>query len=406
VAALRLGLAATLDGQRALEALRVPPILAPDLPVRRQQFQLGVMAASAAVNQAERDAVYAVTRMYFTVLFAREQERVARGVVESLSATREAARESLEAGDRDVTASDVQRTTVYQRLAETKQTQAAQGVKRALAGLKEAIGLDQNVTLDIPEAPLRDPEMQPNREEVIAAALARRGDLMEAGLLAQVTCLEIDAQASNHHKRKMETFASGTDIHARSVPDAVRNNEYRPGAVPPDMPTLLVGSMPERVERARSLSNRAKAVYETARNLVALEAADAYLRWEEATKEAGQAKEAVEAGDKLASDLKKDFIARLKVRVEDVISAGVLAAQAHSQYNEYLHHKILALADLDRITLGCFQVGLIDLADPGPIQKQAPERKEKKSNLEENKKDEEEKDAPRLPAPRRMDLEK
>jgi outer membrane protein TolC len=399
VAALRLSLTATADGKRALDELHVPLVLAPELPLRRQQFDLGVQAASAALGHAERDAVYAVQRTYFSVLFAREQEQVTRNVVESLSTTQEAAKESLEAGDRDVTTADVQRTTVYLRLAQTKQTQAAEGRKRAVAALKEAIGHDQCVALEILEVPLRDPEAQPNREEVGAIALARRGDLIEAGILAQVSCLEIDAQASSHLKRKMETFAAGTDIHARQVPDAVRNNDYRPGAVPPEMPTLLVGTMPERVERARSLSERAKAVYHTARNLVALEAEDAFLRWEEAAQEARQARQGADAADKLAADLKKDFTARLKVKVEDVIGAGVLSAQARSQYNEYVYRKILALADLERVTEGGFQASLCELAQP-----LSSREKEKKPEKTEQKKKDEEKDTPELFRPRRLDV--
>src|SRR5262249_30909685 len=88
------------DSQRALEPLRVPLILAPDLPTRRQQAALGVVAAAGGVDQAEREAAYAVTRTYFTVLFAREQERVTRSVVDRLSATREAAQGMLKGGAR------------------------------------------------------------------------------------------------------------------------------------------------------------------------------------------------------------------------------------------------------------------------------------------------------------------
>ena len=188
------------------------------------------------------------------------------------------------------------------------------------------------------------------------------------------------------------------------MPDAVRNNEYRPGAVPPDMPTLLVGTMPERVERARSLSKRAKAVYETARNLVAMEAEDAFLRWQESADEARQAKEAAEAGDKLAADLKKDFAARLKVRVEDVISAEVLAAQARSQYNEYVYRKILALADLERVTAGGFQGGLVELAAPALKREQERQKEGKGAEKkdEDKEKEGEKKDGTELPVPRRV----
>lgn len=359
VAAQRATLAAAEDGKRALEALRTSPALAPDLPVRRRQAGLGVAAAAAGLDQAECEAVYAVARTYFTVLYAREQERVADGVIQRLTATRDAARRALESGARDVTSTDVERASVYLRLAETRRLQAAQGVKRALAALREAIGLGPEVALTVPSGRLPEPNVRPVRDDIVAAALARRGDLVQAGLLAQVTCLEVEAQATSVHKR-MPTFAAGADVHGRPVPQEVHNAEYRPGAVPPEMPALLAGSRPERMKHAQSLSARAEAVLETTRNLVTLEAEDAFLRWEETSGQARLAREAADSGDKLANDLSKDFTAGLKVRVEDVLSARVLASQARSQYNEFLYRQVLALVDLERVTSGGFRAGLAE----------------------------------------------
>jgi outer membrane protein TolC len=345
--------------------------LVPELPSRRQQFGLGVLSAAAGLDQAERETVYAVTRTYFTVLYAREQQEVARGVVERLAATREAAQQALEAGARDVTSAEVNRTSVYLRLAQTRQTQAAQGVKRALVALREAIGLEPGVALDVPSGPLPEPEVTPSRDEIVRAALARRGELAQAGIFAQIACLEVEAQASNAHKRKMETFASGTDIHALQIPEGIHNSEYKPGAVPPEMPALLVGSRPERVQHARSLSSRAEAVVEATRKLIALEAEDAFLRWEDESQEANQAREAANAGEKLADELRKDFTSGQKVRVEDVVTAQVLASQARSQYNEFLYRQILALADLERVTAGGFCAGLVELAGRAQTGKKA-----------------------------------
>jgi len=194
---------------------------------------------------------------------------------------------------------------------------------------------------------------------VVSAALARRGELVQAGIFAQVACLEVEAQGTSIHPR-MQTFAAGSDVHAALVPQAVRNTDYRPGAVPPEMPSLLVGSRLGRVKHAQDLSARAEAVLDATRKLVALEAADAFLRWEEAEQQARQARKAAEVGDKLADDLSKDFRAGLKVRVEEVASARVLAAEARSQYQEYLYRQIIALADLERVTAGGFRAGLVE----------------------------------------------
>jgi outer membrane protein TolC len=357
IAVQRASLAAAEDGSRSVENLKVPVILSPELPVRRRQACLGVTAAAAGLDQVERETVYAVTRTYVTVLYAREQERVARGIVDRLTTTRNAAKQQLDAGARDVSASDVNRASVYIRLAQAKNTQASQGVRRALAALKEAIGLSQDDVLDVPTDRLAEPKARPNREEIMAAALARRGEIIRTSIFEQVACLEVEAQASNHHKR-VETFAAGSDIHSVIVPEGSHNTEYRPGGVPPEMPTLLAGERPDRVQHAQDLHTRAAAALEATRNLIGLEAQDAFIRWQEASREARETREAADTADKLAEDVNKDFTSGLKVKVEDVVNARVLASTARSQYNEYLYREILALIDLERISAGAFSAGL------------------------------------------------
>jgi hypothetical protein len=367
IAAQQATLTASVNGREALEKLRFPACLDPEIPIRRRQAALGVTADAAGLEQDERDAAYAVARTYFTVLYAREQETIAHGVVERLHATRDAAQRGLDAGAADLTSADVGRATVYQRLAETKLAQATAGVKRALAALREAIGLEPECVLDVPPGRLPEPDVRPNHDEVVASALARRGELVQAGIFAQVVCLEVEAQGTSV-LQKMQTFAAGTDIHARQVPQGVHNSEYRPGAVAPEMPGLLVGNRSERMEHCRVLYARAGAVAATARNLIALEAEDAYLRWEEASQEVSAARAAADAGDKLASDENRDFIAGLKVKVDEVITSQVLAAQARSQYNEFLYQQVLALADLERVTAGGFCAGLVNPSGPRVVE--------------------------------------
>lgn len=365
VTAERASLAAAEDGRRALENLHVPTIIVRELPVRRQQACLGVTAAAAGLDRAGRDTIYAVTRTYFTVLYARQQEQVARGVVERLSTVNQMAARMLKGGAREVTSTDVDRTSVYTDLADVKRIQATKGVERALAALKEAIGLDPCCTLQVTGDRLPEPTARPNRQEILCWALARRGDLAQANIFAELTSLEIEAQSTslNH---KMETFAQGGDIHSSQVPQGIANSEYRPGAIPPEMPTTLVGSCSERVAHAQSLNGRAVAVADKVRRLIALEAENAYLQWDEATEQAATALRATTVAEKMADDLRKDFVGGQKVKVDDVMAAQVLAAQARSQYNEYLYHQILALADLQRVTAGAFCPGLAGMPQPPP----------------------------------------
>lgn len=364
--AQRSSLAASEDGRRALLALHVPTVLVPELPIRRAQADLGVNASAAALLQVEYESFYAVVRCYFTVLYAREQERVAHNIVERLTAVGDAAKQMLDGGARDVTTSDVDKLSIYLDLAETRRIQAANGVERALAALKEAVGLDGACRINIPDGKLPEPNARPSREIVVALALDRRPELIQANCLVELTCLEIDAQRSKTN-RKVETFAVGGDLHSRPVSQEVREGSYRPGAIAPEMPAMLVGCQLERVIHARALNARAIAACDKARNLIILETEDAFLRWEEASQKIVRVRRAFTSGDRLADNLGKDFAAAQKIKVEEVINAQVLAAQARSQYLEFLHQQILALADLERATAGGFSAGLVATVQlPGP----------------------------------------
>jgi outer membrane protein TolC len=373
IAAARASLAAAEDGSRAVETLRVPTLLDRELPTRRRQAALGVTAAAAGLDQTRYDVAYGVTRTYLTVLYAREQDRVAKGVVDKLNAIYGVAKKQLDAGSKDVTSNDVSRTLTYLRLAEARRVQATSGEKRALAALQEAVGRGPDCRIEVRAGRLPRPELVPVREAAVCAALARRGDLTQANVFVEITRLEVEAQGTSH-SLKMETFAAGGDIHARQVPQDIRNTEYRPGAIPPEMPTLLAGSKTERMQRAGDFSARAEAVAAEARNLIALEAEDAFLRWEEASGEAAKAREAAETAEQLAEDLRKDFTTGQKVKLDEVLTAQVLAGQARSQYNEYLYRQLLALADLERATAGGFCANLVELlAAPPPPEKKPGE---------------------------------
>jgi outer membrane protein TolC len=370
VVAARASLAAAEDGKQALDALHVPTFLDRELPVRRRQADLGVAAAQAELARSEREAAYGATHSYFTVLYARQQERVARRVVGRLTTLLDSVQQALDAGDKEVTSADLNRTKTYRNLAEARRIEAEEGARRALAALREAVGFEPCDAVDVPSDPLPEPDARPCRDDIVAAALAYRGELAQTALFGEAVRLEVDAQRTSLLKR-VDTFAAGSDIHAGEVPPAVRDNEYRPGAVPPEMPAQLAGGRGGRVRHADSLAARAEAAAAANRGLIALEADDAFLRWEQASRQAAAAHIAADSGDLLADDLEAGFRARHKVRVEDVINALALAAQARSQYQEYLYGEILALADLERVTGGAFHAGLeharvAEAAKPAP----------------------------------------
>lgn len=364
IAAQRASLAAAETNRRALENVKVPAFIVRELPFRREQATLGVTVASAKLEQVERETTYSVTRLYYTVIYAREQKKVTDDVVEHLKATLETAKALVKGGSKDVTTSTVDKITVYQRLAETRQADAARGIERATAALREAIGLDPCCCLRVPEDTLPEPKLQICRDEIVDLAIARRGELTQAITFSEVTRLEEKAQGTKFFRPTSTTFSSVSDIHASSIPGASFDRNYRPGAVSPEMPTMLVGSRHYRMERARDFYARSADVIDKTRNLVALEAEDAYLEWEEASRKVPQTQEAAEKGRKLAEDTSNDFKAQQKVKAEDVLANEVLAAQARAQHNEARHQLVLALAALERVTAGGFCAGLAGPARP------------------------------------------
>jgi outer membrane protein TolC len=337
-----------------LESLRIPTLIARDLPIRRQQAMLGVSIASAALEQAEYDTVYAVERTYYSVVYARDQAQVARKLVEKLEALRKDVQVRIDAGTTTVDKNDVTSLTVYIRLAQTRLIQAEEGANRALAALKEAIGITNPCCgLDLTTGALPDPRWQICCDDIVSWALARRGELAQTSLLAEITCLEVDAQSTTHRVRK-ETFAAGADIHSKLVPPGEANGDYRPAAIPPEMPTLLAGCKSQRMERARALSARAAAVADKTRNLIALEAEDAYLKWVEASRKVVAAREAAQSADELSSRRGQAWRESGKGSIKELNETEVLAAQARSQYNEALFQQVIALAALERVTAGGF----------------------------------------------------
>jgi outer membrane protein len=357
LAARRASLAAAQEGYRGAEGLCVPVFLARDLPIRRKQARLGVMIAQASLTQAEWETVYAVTRTYFGVIYARQQLKVVDDLVNSLRFYQERVRDMVSKGEsKELTTSTVDKITIYLGLADSRKDEALRGIERADAALREAMGLAPELTIRVADQTLPVPKVTVNREEIVALALGRRAELVQVATAAEVAELEVQAQGKTL-RPVASTFASGADIHSHPVPQGISNHEYRPGATGLEMPPTLAGKRSSRVEHARDLSARAAAVVDKTRNLIALEARDIYYKWEEGSRKVPQTESAKDAGGRLAKNTREDFRAGQRVKVEDILTNEALAAQAAGSYNEALYELVVAVADLQRVTAGGFDAG-------------------------------------------------
>lgn len=368
LAAARASLASAETSFKALSSMHASPLVpgGRELPIRRQQASLGVCIAQAALVQAEYDAAYAVRRTYLAAQYANAQLAVTQDLITRLKKYNDAVEAVLD--DKEARVKDrsaAGRIAIYYRLARSKNEEAKAGVERARAALREAMGAGPEVCFQISgEDWFRvTAKGQPAwigvdvcKGDIVSLALARRGEVGQTTNLSDVHRLEVDAQGKTCLIPTVRTFAAGSDIHSRPVPTGFDDGSaiYRPGALAPEMPTLLVGPKCDRQERAQNLTDRAGAVADKTSNLIALEAEDAYWRWSESRAKTADAYKAAEAALVLLDpELEKAFDTK-----EDAVKNLVFAAQGRATYNEALYQYLVSLATLERVTAGGFTSGL------------------------------------------------
>lgn len=362
VVAARASLAAAQANKRGVDGLVLAGLIARDLPIRRHQAALGVDIAAAGVLQAEWDARYAITRTYFAAVYARLQTGVVREAIGELKKEQKKAEkfwkdqkkldeETLEKLKAKVEDRDLDRFSMNLRLLEVREVESTVGEEKALAALREAMGVGPECVspadLDLPGTTLAL-----DRCQLVALGLARRGEIAQTVSALQLTSLEIDAQGKTFMPTA-RTFAAASDVHSRPIPQGIINSEYRPGAIGIEMPTLLVGHRHDRMERARDLHVRAGAVAEKTQQLIALEIEALYHKWQEADRQARLLEDAKKNADTLAKQVAEGFELRA-VKGEEVTRTAVERFQVHAQVNEARFIAVLGLAGLERATAGGF----------------------------------------------------
>jgi outer membrane protein TolC len=366
LAAYRASLAAAETSLNHINQVHIPTCLKPDLPARRCQAALGVGIAQATLDRAERDTVHAVTRAYLGILYARAQQAAANATLTVLKARKEEAQKLLTDRARvDVTARSITSVEVALLLAQTVHDEAGDGLERGRAALREAMGVGPDYCLEVPETPLPNPPaLDLCRGDIVALALARRSEIVTAGKAAELVALEVNAQCALR-RFKTSTFAASADIHADPLPVILTGPGEQPlRAVGIEMPVTLNGSRCFRVERMQLSSARADAVVEKTRNLIVLDAEDAYLKWKESERRRVSMRDAADLADRMADEARAitlridDPKTPPAVKYDEALTAIAVAGQLRIQALDGLFKYDLALANLERATNGGFCAGL------------------------------------------------
>lgn len=358
--AARASLAAAQSGQRGLNEIPFGGrLIARDLPIRRQQAAHGVAAQCANLAQVECDTRAAVSRLFFAVIYAREQRKVTDQIVSRLKAV-VANGETLlgkEGAPVDLTPFSVSKAKSGVAIALTKQDEAIRGLALATAALREAMGLEESLTFQVAEGNLPEPVLGVQKDLIVSLAVSRRGEISMANSAICISTLEIQAQAKTRMV-KLPTAAAGGDMHARPIPTGSFGDEYKPGAIGIDFPTLFAGPRSERVQRATDLAGRSGSVADKARNLLALEAEGAFLRWEETLSKIKTLKPAAADAEAIAKKAQSALETGVIQSYRDVLELQVLASQIQAQLNEAHYQHAVALTELERVTAGGFPAGI------------------------------------------------
>jgi outer membrane protein TolC len=362
VAAAQASLAAAQARYNAICHLNHSPVvlLERDLKIRLEQACMGVRVAEAALTQAQAEAIYDVTRNYLSVLYTRQQLRMLEEIGASLGEVREAikadAKQKLITQWRDTY---VDKLDSYVNLLEARKAEAREGEARALAAVREAMGMAGDCQIDIAGDRMPDLSVCANCKELVALALSRRGEIVQAELGAEVSIREVDAQRTSYLLSK-KTFASASDIHAKIIPGGEANEQYRPGALAPEMPVFMVGCRKDRVEQAHALADRACSVAEKIRELITLEAENSFVKLRGDLEQMQYLRKAAALADIDRKTL-KDRVTNQDLKMESLepaFDAGLLWTQLRGSGNEAQYHYLLDLAALERITAGGFETGL------------------------------------------------
>ena len=367
-------LKAAVDRADAVANLRTPTCLAPDLPVRRKQSSLGVTIAQAGLMEAEIETVYGVTYSYLAGLYAAQQVRMAneqiRPRLEALVTLVSDA--AILKARRDVVLREhLNLVQAYLQTLQGREQEATQGQKRALAALREAMGVGPDFPIEMPGRDLPCPRVEPKLSELVALAVARRPVLVQANTLVEITCLEIDAQATTR-RPNLRTFTSGSDIHAKGFPfGTAGGTDYRPTPIGPEMPTMLAGSREARMQQARDYHERAQASAVKVRNLIELEVEDLYRRWLDRSQRAAYLEVAFRESLIFSEKIKLAFNPTMPAypNVDEIINAGLVTTRLQLEWKEAHYQSLLALAALERATAGGFHVDF----DTAPDCPQQPE---------------------------------
>jgi hypothetical protein len=327
-----------------------------DLPARREQAAVAVEISRADLEGQENDVRYAAARMYVAVLYTRSVRRLAKkagGWVEQYRAALAAVKVPLPALDPFL----AEAAGLPTLQAENRLIEAEKGEALALAALRQAVGLGPEAPLVVPDHSLPRPTPPiPEAADVLRQVRASNPQLRRVTALERIHQWEVEAQGRLHLALVADTFAASGDVHAAAIPPE-GGDEYRPAPIVPEMPPRLSGSKAARVESAQLYAAKASEITRGVERLLELRVSAVW----ETVREKRRKLEALEK--RHAGQMEKIEAALAKPPEkgrEALLQQGILAIAAAADLEAARFEYLVALLDLERLTLGAFCPGIAE----------------------------------------------
>jgi hypothetical protein len=354
------------EGQAAEVArlARTLGLVRPELKVRREQAALAAEVARVTLTAQEADVRYAVARTYLSVLYARSGRQLARQAARNVQAYQSffgGLKSPVKALDPFPFVAELFSVPALQ--VEARLIDADRGEAVALAALKQAIGFDVTEPLDVPTVPLPRPAtLIPEQPEVLRLVQERNPALRRAALFEQIMQLEAEAQKRIRLTHAADTFAAASDIH--SSPPPPQGSEYRPAPVVPEMPVRLVGARDVRVRSAELYAAKASESTRGVSNLVNLRSVAVHQTLLEKRRKL----EVTEKWLRERADRFQALLRRLPPKLADeaALRESILTITALADRELARWEYLIALLELERLTLGGFSSGIVEALEGHP----------------------------------------
>lgn len=303
------------------------------------QAKLNSGSADLALDKAKDQTVLDATTAYFSVLQAKNMEKVNQETVDSLAAHLTNVKAQYDAGV--VAKADMLRSEVELANAKQNLTKAQNSYDVAVAALNNIIGEPLDTVNEYSDDFTHDP-YDITLDNSISQAFDNRPELEQAK--NNIAAAEAGVRIAKSGNLPTVNVSGSTGVTGNSFPG---NNDNWSVGVSASWNIFDAGLTNAKINEAKSLGDKAESAYKQTRDSIELEVRQAYLGMTEAQKRIDTTQVAV---DKASEDLS---IAQTKYQAGvgtnlDVIDAQLALTQAKTNYTQALYDYSVSKAKLDK----------------------------------------------------------